>query len=136
MKFLNDKDYNAMKAKADHFDMIVAAVLANGVNIKPEDVTAQTIIESMQNDSDDDESDLQTQLDTSNSRVTELETELEAANDRIAELENDDVPGEKPASITSKGEPGGEELDIAKFADKNKGNTAAILEQAVKEGLI
>lgn len=139
MKFLNDSTYNEMKEKADHFDRIVDTVLENSESIQREDVTADSIIEAMQNENPETEnSELQTQLDTATARVAELETELETSNARVAELEQelDETPAEQPATITAKGESSGEDMNIAKFADKNKGDTEAILAQAQKEGLI
>jgi uncharacterized protein (DUF885 family) len=156
MKFLNDKDYNALKAKADHFDTIVAHVLANGENINAEDVTAETVIQSMQTDSDSDDSKLQQSVTESQTASSESETnseeseveetddlqaQLDTANATIAAL-NEQIasfnaaPATDPGAIAPKSDPDAQEMDIATFADKNKGDTNAILARAKEEGLI
>lgn len=156
MKFLNDKDYNALKAKADHFDAIVAHVLANGENIKAEDVTAETVIQSMQNDSDSEESELQQPGTESQTAASEPETNseeseveetddlqaqldtanatIESLNERIASFNS--APAADPVAIAPKSDPDAQEMDIAAFANKNKGDTNAILARAKEEGLI
>lgn len=139
MKFLNDKDYNAMKGKADNFDAIVEAIVKNGDNITNEDVNADTIIEAIQQENQtEDHSDMLSQLKAANARVVELESEIKTAKARISELEMelDEAPGAEPAVISAKGEPSAEPLSIDQFANKNIGDTDAILAQAEKEGLI
>ena len=142
-KILKDSTYNELKAKADGYDAIVSSVSgdANSDSHSIEETTS-AIIDALNEDGDSNENSQNTELETRNTeleaRVTELETKLKTANDRVAELEQDleDTPAEQPAAISAKGEPGGEDMDIAKYALKHKGDTAAILAQAQKEGLI
>jgi hypothetical protein len=129
--------------KSKGFDAIVQAILAANEDTKAEDITAADVIEILNaaadaNKGTDATAAIQQQLDTETARVAVLETELETANNRIAELEADlsGTAAEPPATIVSKGEAGGKEMTIAQFADKNKGDTQAILEQLKKEGLI
>lgn len=139
MKFLNDSTYTEMKDKADKFDLIVNAVVENGEDIKPEDITADTIIQALQNETPEaDDSDLQTQIDTLTETNSDLQTKLETANARIAELEKelDETPGAAPATITSKGEPNAEKQDILDFAKKHADNPFAVLAEAEKQGYL
>ena len=139
MKFLNDSTYTEMKDKADKFDLIVNAVVENGEDIKPEDITADTIIQALQNETPEaDDSDLQTQIDTLTETNSDLQTQLETANSRIAELEKelDETPGAAPATITSKGEPNAEKQDILDFAKKHADNPFAVLAEAEKQGYL
>ena len=139
MKFLNDSTYTEMKDKADKFDLIVNAVVENGEDIKPEDVTAEAIIQALQNETPEaDDSDLQTQIDTLTETNSDLQTQLETANSRIAELEKelDETPGAAPATITSKGEPNAEKQDILDFAKKHADNPFAVLAEAEKQGYL
>ena len=139
MKFLNDKDYNAIKAKAEYFDTIVETVLKNSENVKTEDVTAEMIIEAIEGSTSDDNSDVLSQLNTANERVAQfkadlenanskvakLETQLKKANSRVTELEKEieEIPGEQPAAISSKGEHNAEKSSVVDFANKHKGDT-------------
>ena len=140
-KILKDSTYDELKAKADRLDAIVAKLRESAVGFDLDELTGESIIDFIETGSKIDEAleaDTQAELETAKTRITELEKELETANARVAELEKelDETPAEEPAAITAKGETGGEEQDIAKFADKNKGNTVSILAQAQKEGLI
>lgn len=138
MKFLNDKDYNALKVKADHFNTIVNAIVENGEGITAEDVTAETVIQAMQQEApESDTSDLQTRIEKISEDNTDLKTQLETANARVAELEKElnETPAEQPATITSKGE-AGEKQDILDFAKKHADNPFAVLAEAEKQGYL
>lgn len=141
MKVLKDNQFNEMKAKADNFDLIVDSILQNSIDMNAEDVTAQSIIDALQADpvtEQPDESALQNQINQSTAENVRLKTELDMANSRVAELQQqlDETPAEMPAAITSKGEPGGEGVSMAQFADKNAGDTHAILNKMKEEGII
>lgn len=140
-KILKDSTYDELKAKADGYDAIVAKLGESSEGFDLSEFTADSIIEIIESGAQIDDAlaaETQKELETAQARITELETELETANARVTELEQelDETPAEQSAEITAKGENGGEEQDIAKFADKNKGDTASILAQAQKEGLI
>jgi TolA-binding protein len=150
MKFLNDNDYKSLKEKADSFDSIVNAIVGAGEEVSAADVTAETVIEALQADHGEtaDAGTLQqrvtelegqvserdTTIEELQSQVSERDTTIGELNTRIADFEG--APAEDPAQIIPEGEPSSKEEDIAAFANKNKGDTRAILEQCKKEGLI
>ena len=130
------------KQKATNFDTIVQAIVGANADLKAEDVTVEDIVSALTAANDDnDASAIQQQLDAANTRIATLETELGTKNTRIAELEaeqkeKEDAPAEETAEISSQGEADGKEMTLAQFADKNAGDTQAILARAKKEGLI
>ena len=134
-KILRDSEYNSLKQKADNYDAVVTGIVAANDGLTAEEVTPEVITEAINaSGSEDNSTELQTQLDaaveraeTAESRVTGLETEN--ANLRGS------AAGES-AQVTTKVEPAGENETIAAFADSHAGDTAAIWEQAKKEGLI
>lgn len=137
MKFLNDNDYKSLKQKADHFDSIAQAIVAAGENITAADVTAETVIEALQKGGSGETGDitaLQARVNELESLVSERDNTITGLNAQIADF-NGAAAGD-PSTIIPDGEPGSKEEDIATFADKNKGDTQAILERCKKEGLI
>ena len=117
------------------------AMVEASEDITAEDITSEVVIEALQ------ESVLQaaltetqSSLDKANQLLTAEQEALEVANTRIAELEAEmqeleDTPATTPAEINPKSD-GGEPESIAEFANRNRGNTQAILAQALKDGLI
>lgn len=142
MKILNDEKFALLSAQADAFTAIQTAMVEASDGVKPEEITADSIIEALQADTDESELvSAQTQLTETQTLLTSEQSALATANDRITALEAEvktlgGFPADNPASISSKGEPDGEPMTIAQFADKNKGNTQAILAMALKDGLI
>lgn len=146
MKLVKKTLLAQLQSQADAFNAIVAVVIESSEGTNPEDVTAETIIEALQsNAADTDLTAVQTALTEANNQLTQAQnqltaeqTALETANARIQELE--DELNNDPADVTSvivpKGDGGDNTETIAQFADKNKGNTQAILAMAVKDGLI
>lgn len=141
MKILKDNQFEELRAQADSYSSIVTAMVESGEGITAEDITAETIIQALQQVGEPEANeveDLQPALDEANTRATELEGELAAANSRIVELESqlDETPGEDTATITSKGEPSAEKQDILDYAKKNAGDPFAILAEAEKQGYL
>lgn len=142
MKLVKKTLFSQLQTRADAFDAIVNSVVQSSEGATPEDITAETIIEALQANTDDAAlTEAQTKLTETQDLLTAKQTALQTATDRITELETEvktlgGFPADKPASINSKGEPTGESMTLAQFADKNKGNTEAILAMAVEEGLI
>lgn len=141
MKILKDNQFEELRAQADSYSSIVTAMVESGEGITAEDITAETVIQALQQVGEpeaNDVEDLQPALDAANMRATELEGELAAANSRIVELESqlDETPGEVTATITSKGEPSAEKQDILDYAKKNAGDPFAILAEAEKQGYL
>lgn len=140
-KILKDSTYDELKAKADRLDAIVAKLRESAVGFDLDELTGESIIDFIETGSKIDEAleaDTQAELETAKTRITELEKELETANARVAELEKelDETPAEEPAAITAKGETGGEEQDILKFAKKNENNPFTVLDKMKEQGFI
>lgn len=162
MKLLNPSVYAALKNKADGYDAIIAAIVSNGEDISPDEVTADTVIQMLNdpgeedpqdptaNDDsatdaetdteDEDPADEDPDVDPANDD-TDIQAELDAANATIASLQEEiaafnAAPAEDPATIAPKSEPGAQEMDLATFADKNAGDTHAILDFMKKTGAV
>lgn len=142
-KILKDSTYNQLKAKSDAWDRVMQSLQTE------DDATEMTIEEQadlilVALDNAPDEQDgsvleaLQAQLDAANEQNTVLQTQLEEANGTIQSLNNelDNLPAEEPAKISSKQEGGAKEMSLSEFADKNAGNTFAILDKLKEEGLL
>lgn len=142
MKLVKKTLLAQLQTRADAFSAIVEAVVQSSEGITAQDVTAETIIEALQDNADTEAlSQAQTALDTANQQLTDAQTNLETANDRVAELEAElseleGLPAKNPAGIAPKSDAGENTDTIADFANKNAGDTEAILAQAKKEGLI
>ena len=142
MKLVKKTLLSQLQTRADAFDAIVDSVVKSSEGATPEDITAETIIEALQANTDDAAlTEAQNKLTKTQDLLTAKQTALQTANDRITELETEvktleKLPGDNPAGISSKGEPDGEAMTLAQFADKNVGDTQAILAMAVKDGLI
>ena len=124
MKFISDDKLKALEQKAAAHDAIVQALVNHNDDLKAEDVTTDMIIGALTTDPE-----------------TTDNVELQAAKGRISELEtiNENLlnsAGDDTVTIVSTGEASAEAEDLASFADKNKGNTSAILAQMKSEGLI
>ncbi len=142
MKFLNDEKFNALTAQADAFGKVVAHITKSG-DIKAEEVTAESIIEALQQESGDEVegSKLLAKITDLQTKNEDLQKDITAKDAKIKELqaqldEMDETPAEESAAIVSKGEQNGKSESVTEFADKNAGNTAAILAKAKEEGLL
>lgn len=142
MKLVKKDKLAILSSHADAFIAIRTAVVDSADGVNPEEITADTIIEALQENANEAAiTQAQAQVTATQELLTASESALETANARIAELETElagleDFPAAASATITPKGDGGKETLTIAQFADKNKGDTEAILAQAKKEGLI
>lgn len=142
MKILNDEKYALLSAQAAAFEAIKTAMIESSEGLDPEEITAESIVEALQGDALQGAlTEVQSKLDETNKLLTASETALEAANARITELEAelaelDVTPATTTATIAPQGEAGGQAETIAEFANKNRGDTEAILAKAQKEGLI
>lgn len=142
MKILNDEKYALLSAQAAAFETIKTAMIESSEGLDPEEITAESIVEALQGDALQGAlTEVQSKLDETNKLLTASETALETANARITELEAelaelDLTPATTTATIAPQGEDGGQAETIAEFANKNRGDTEAILAKAQKEGLI
>ena len=139
MKWLNDEKYDALKAKADNYDTVVSAVLANNVGLTAEEVTPSVITEALNASGTEDNSELQSQLaaaeeraETAEKQVSQLTSEVETLTSENANLKKTPAAGTSTVNINSDTT---EVYDIVKFANENKGDTTAIMnELREKEG--
>lgn len=141
MKLLTDDKFALLTGQANAFIAIQTALVEASEDMTAEDITSETVIEALQGSVLQGAlTETKTQLTKTEKLLAEQELALRTANDRIAELEAEMdelelTPAKKPATITPKSD-GGDPDTIAEFADKNQGDTFAILERAKKEGLI
>lgn len=124
MKFISDDKLKALEQKASAHDAIVQALVNHNDDLKAEDVTTDMIIGALTTDPETTDN---VDLQAANKRIKELET----INENLLNSAGDDT-----VTIVSTGEASAEAEDLASFADKNKGNTSAILAQMKSEGLI
>jgi len=135
MKFLKDDEYLALKTKADNYGIVVSAAVSVKSDLEPETATPEQVVEALSSaqENEDNATELQTQLEAANQRA-------ETAESRVTELETENktlkgIPAETTATVKTDADTI-EKESIAQFADKNVGNTAAILKQAKEYGLI
>lgn len=142
MKLLNDKEHALLSAQAAAFVAVQTALVEASEGITPEEITAETVIEALQGNSLQGAiTEVQSQLTATQELLTASELALATATARNSELETElgeleETPATPSATITPSGDGGKETMTIAQFANKNAGDTEAILAQAKKEGLI
>lgn len=143
-KILKDSTYDELKSKAEAFDQIMA-----GVDVSDADVSIEeqaNLIIGLMNEEDASENATQTEMigalqskiEELNATIVAHEATIVERNSRIDELEAelDEVPGDAPATITSKEESTARPYTLVDFADRNAGNTEAILSKLKEEGLL
>lgn len=140
-KVLSNAEHSALKQKADNYDNVVSALVSNNEGLTAEDVTPDVITEVLTASVETETEELQSQLtsavsraETAEARVEELTTEVEKLTTENNNLRG--TPNEDTVTASVKSDADGQGETISQFANKNAGNTAAILEQAKKEGLI
>lgn len=141
-KILKDSTYAELKAKADAMERIILSVQSEEAPEMTIEEQTDAIIAALESASEENNGSLleavQVQLDAANVQISDLQMQLQDANNNIVALQNeiDNIPAEAPASIAAKNEPGAKEQTLADFANKNAGDTAAIIARAKEEGLI
>lgn len=142
MKLLNDKEHALLSAQAAAFVAVQTALVEASEGINPEEITAEVVIEALQANANEAAlTDAQAQVTATQELLTASELALKTATARVSELETElseleKLPATPSATITPSGDGGKETMTIAQFANKNAGDTEAILAQAKKEGLI
>jgi hypothetical protein len=138
---MTDKELKPLQTKATAYDSIVAAILKTNSELTEEDVTAELIIEAITSNSNATDTELQSKFDalqeehnTLQSEKETLTTENTELKEQVTNLQGSAAEGE--AIITSEGEASGKTGGLSDFSNKHKGDTAAILEQCKKEGII
>lgn len=130
MKWLKDESYNAMKQAADNWNKLLNQVMGDNPDMKAEDVTVESLMESIENGSA--ETGLQEQLTTAQDELTKKDEQIEQLQSDIAELKGTPVVKKPEAKVDN--EPGADAEDIKDFADKHEGDTLAIMAKAKEEG--
>lgn len=142
MKILNDKEHALLLSQSNAFVAVQTALAESSEGITPEEITAESIIEALQGNANEVAlTEAQAQLTTTQDLLTASELALKTANARVSELETElagleEIPATPSATIAPASDGGKETMTIAQFANKNVGDTEAILAQAIKEGLI
>lgn len=131
-KFLNNDAYNALDVAAKNWNTLVQKVLENNPDMKAEDVTPDMLLETMASGDDSNTSDLQNKLDETLKTVEQQNTQIEELTSENEALKG--TPKSKKNDVEADGEPLGNGKDIKEFAEKNAGNTAAIMAEADKTG--
>lgn len=131
-KVLGNSEYNALKEKADNYSTIVSAILATNKELKEEEITTDIVLQMISSDTAQDGTaenlkDLQSKYDS----LLEENNQLKVENENLK-----GSPAEDPAAISSDKEKDAKPQSIADFADKNIGNTLAILAECKEVGLI
>lgn len=132
MKWLKDDAFSAMDAAAKNWNTLVQKVLENNPDLKAEDVTPEMMLEAMEGEDDSETSDLQNQLDESLKTIEQKNAQIEKLNSEIEALKG--TPKTKKDDVKADGEPLGSGKDIKEFAEKNSGDTFAIMAEADKTG--
>lgn len=136
-KLLTDKQYGELKMGADNYAQVVSAIVASNSELKPEEITAD-IVSQMISQSTTEKSASVAELE---SALATSETNLTTAQNRIQELETENAnllagPGADAAVISSDKETTAQTADISDFANKNAGDTLAILAECKAQGII
>lgn len=132
MKYLKNDAYNALDAAAKNWNSLVQKVLENNKDLKVEDVTPEMLLEAMESDDDSGTSDLQTKLDEALQQVEQKDAQIEQLTSENEALKG--TPKSKKEDIKADAEPLGSGKDIKEFAEKNQGDTIAIMAEAEKTG--
>ncbi len=134
MKWMKDDAYNALDAAAKNWNALVQKILDTNPDMKAEDVTPDMLIEAMESGNDSGASDLQNKLDKTLEQVKQKDAKIEELTSENAALKG--TPAGKKDDVTAGdgGEPLGDGGDIKEFAEKNEGDTLAIMAEAGKTG--
>ena len=139
-KILKEATYDALKAKADNFDAVVNAVVANNDGLTATDVTLETIQAAIVNEVSDTNLERVTELEASvgtlTTKVTELTTERDTLKTENAALSA--LPGAESVIQTPNADANADDSadELVVFANKHKGDTMAIAQEMKKRGLI
>jgi len=140
-KILSSSAYAVLKEKADNFDKVVNSVVAKNDDLKPEDITLEVIEAAILSDVEDPAlqsavTNLEGTVEQLNGTITSLTTERDELASQVEALS--ELPGAESVSTAKPdAEASSVETDtVVEFANKNKGNTLAILAQMEKEGLV
>lgn len=132
-KFLTDKEFDRLTARSTMLTGIVAAVLATNSELKEEDVTADFIINAITSNNETDP-DLQAKFDALQEEFETVSSERDGLQDQVNNLLNS--AAEDSAVISSGSEVTAKPATLLDFANKNAGDTAAIINAAMEDGFL
>jgi hypothetical protein len=138
MKVLTNEQNAVLTEKATNWDKIILHYVEGNPEAKAEDVTPDSLFEAFANEND---SEMQSRLESAQAQIEVLLSEKTTMEKEIDELQTQvnnllAGAGAKVVAVQSETEPNAKEETLAEFAQKNSGDTFAILEMAKKEGLI
>ncbi len=136
-KVLSNSEYTALKQSADNYKDVVSAILGLNSELKQEDITADIVKEMITQSTEESSVDV-AGLKTS---LEKAQSDLTTAQERVKELETENAnllagPGADSAEIVAGKEADAKTTDISDFADKNVGDTLAILAECKEQGII
>lgn len=132
-KFLTDKEFDRLTNRSTMLTGIVAAVLATNSELKEEDVTADFIINAITSNNETDP-DLQAKFDALQEEFETVSSERDGLQDQVNNLLNS--AAEDSAVISSGSEVTAKPATLLDFANKNAGDTAAIINAAMEDGFL
>lgn len=143
MKFLKDEEFEALQNKANNYDNVVNGIVAKNENLTAAEVTPEVILGVINDEGGNDDSALSnrvTELEGTVETLTTTNEELTAENAELKETVEtlSDLPGaDSVTTVKPKAEATAVATDsVVEFANKNKGNTLAIVAEMEKAGLI
>ncbi len=132
-KFLTDKEFDRLTNRSTMLTGIVAAVLATNSELKEDDVTADFIINAITSNNETDP-DLQAKFDALQEEFETVSSERDGLQDQVNNLLNS--AAEDSAVISSGSEVTAKPATLLDFANKNAGDTAAIINAAMEDGFL
>lgn len=132
MKWLKNDAYDALNAAAKNWNNLLQKIQENNPDMKAEDITPDLLLETMENVGSTQQQELQTQLDEAQNDILNKDAEIERLTAENNALKG--TPKGSKSDVEAKTEPLGEGDDIKDFAEKNSGDTLAIMAQAEKDG--
>jgi hypothetical protein len=134
MKILTDEKFAALDTKVKNYDIVVQAIVDMSDGVTEEGVTPEMIVEAITEKDNADVTEIQGKLDTVTTERDTLKNQVVTLTQEVADLKK--IPAAPSATVTQTSDVNSTTETLAAFADKNAGNTAAILKMAQEEGLI
>lgn len=141
MKFLTDQQYDALQARANNYDTVVAAFVAHSADtMEASDVTPEAITAVF--DQNPPAGAPASEVEELNATITQLQDQLQAAEAERDQLQTENeslrqLPGAESVSGAPAVEPTAVVTDeLLSFANANAGNTAAIAAKMIETGFV
>lgn len=130
MKFLQTSEYDSLTKAATAWSDLVSGILKDNPDMKTEEITAEQILSAMNEGGDS--AGLQQQLETAQEDIKSKDRTIEKLTSENAALKG--TPAKSATGVKKDKEDSAGEPDIVAFAEKNDGDTLAIMEEAKKNG--